>query len=468
MFVRETNEVAHGRGGKALKELFVKAGIGAKEQTKILSGSDGLNEVLLQTAKRIQLVGHASSTQQALFTKLWGVRAGQAALSDLARGPEAIKKMQARFRELAGVMSDEDALKLRGMKNRLHDVGVSFDAIKMRAVLAFGPSLLALVERVTSFLTSHGEQIKNVLVGAFTAIAFAARVVMTALSAAAHILGWFEDHPYVAAAAVGFLAVMFRAQLEAAIRGVIVQVMRLALFELPSLLAALWSTATVIGGALVTGLAYLGGIIFAVVIPAISSAIAATWAWTAALLSNPIFLLATSIVAAVVLIHKYWDPIAGFFNNIFDGIYNAGKRAFDFIANLPVVKQLLELLDKIDDLTNFGGGGGGGNDKGSFGDHHPWLSRIVGFVSPAAKTALGLDPSLMQSANSQASKVASTTHNTSHAAHATTVHHHYNPTIKADIKITDARDPDKVHNEVHSAMQKALRHAASASGYKGD
>lgn len=463
MFLRNVNEVAHGRGGKALHELFAKAGIGAKEQAKILSGSDGLNEVLLETSRRIQQVGHASTTQQALFTKMFGVRAGRAMLADLARGPEAIAKMQSRFRELAGVMSDEDALKLRGLKNRLHDVGVSFDAIKMRAVLAFGPTLLSLVERLTSFLTSHGEQIKNVLVGVFTAIAFAANIVAKALGVVISVLGWFEDHPYIAAAAIGFLAVMLRAQLEAAIRGVIVQVMRLALFEMPALIIAIWETATLIGSTLVTALAWMGAILFAVVIPAITAAIAATWAWTAALLTNPIFLIITAIAVAALLIYKYWGPISAFFKKIGTDIWHALKfawdkvasaakwlwdhlksgfhAAWDFISHLPVIEQMIWLAKT---LARFG---------------HIDMGKVL-------KSSLMAGAGIAQGhANAMASSHVTNSSTTHGGSTATTDARQIHQSIK--IEINESKDANETGNKVNDALQRSLRHAASSTGWLG-
>ena len=46
------------------------------------------------------------------------------------------------------------------------------------------------------------------------------------------------------------------------------------------------------------------------------------WALTAALLANPIVLIGVAIAGAAVLIYKYWEPISGFFKQLWSGVVN--------------------------------------------------------------------------------------------------------------------------------------------------
>lgn len=62
-------------------------------------------------------------------------------------------------------------------------------------------------------------------------------------------------------------------------------------------------------------------------LPALGSAIAGAWAFTAALLANPITWIVLAIAAAAALIYVFWDPIAAFFTGLWGDVqaaFNAG------------------------------------------------------------------------------------------------------------------------------------------------
>lgn len=52
-----------------------------------------------------------------------------------------------------------------------------------------------------------------------------------------------------------------------------------------------------------------------------------------AMLANPVVLIGTAIAGAALLIYKYWDPIKGFFVDLWGGIKNGATVAFDWIAS---------------------------------------------------------------------------------------------------------------------------------------
>jgi TP901 family phage tail tape measure protein len=58
------------------------------------------------------------------------------------------------------------------------------------------------------------------------------------------------------------------------------------------------------------------------------------WAFTAALLANPITWIVVAIVAAAVLIYKYWGPIKGFFVGVWDGIKGAWGAVVGFFTGI--------------------------------------------------------------------------------------------------------------------------------------
>lgn len=53
-----------------------------------------------------------------------------------------------------------------------------------------------------------------------------------------------------------------------------------------------------------------------------------------ALLMNPLGLLITAIAGAAFLIYKYWEPIKGFFSNLWDGIVSGFRSAVKLITDL--------------------------------------------------------------------------------------------------------------------------------------
>lgn len=70
-------------------------------------------------------------------------------------------------------------------------------------------------------------------------------------------------------------------------------------------------------------------------IPAFTSAIATTWAWTAALLANPITWIVIGIVALIAAVAICWEKFAGFravILTIWDTIKGFGMAIFDFLV----------------------------------------------------------------------------------------------------------------------------------------
>ena len=62
--------------------------------------------------------------------------------------------------------------------------------------------------------------------------------------------------------------------------------------------------------------------------------IASTWAWTAALLANPITWVVVAVIGAVALIYKYWEPISGFFVKLWDAVKVGAGAAWEWIKGV--------------------------------------------------------------------------------------------------------------------------------------
>ena len=62
--------------------------------------------------------------------------------------------------------------------------------------------------------------------------------------------------------------------------------------------------------------------------------IASTWTWTAALLANPITWVVAAVVAAAILIYKYWEPVSGFFIRLWDAVKAGAGAAWEWIKGV--------------------------------------------------------------------------------------------------------------------------------------
>ena len=82
-------------------------------------------------------------------------------------------------------------------------------------------------------------------------------------------------------------------------------------------------------------------------VTAMPGLIASVWAFTAALLANPITWIVIGIVAliaALIALYKNWDTVVAFIKNIFSNFVNGIKEGIDWILNkfqsLPLGVQI--------------------------------------------------------------------------------------------------------------------------------
>ena len=61
---------------------------------------------------------------------------------------------------------------------------------------------------------------------------------------------------------------------------------------------------------------------------------AATWAWNAALLANPIGLVVAGVVGAVAMLITFWEPITDFFKGLWEGIKEIFSKGVDFLTKI--------------------------------------------------------------------------------------------------------------------------------------
>ncbi|MDR2697251.1 MAG: phage tail tape measure protein, partial [Holophagales bacterium] len=122
--------------------------------------------------------------------------------------------------------------------------------------------------------------------------------------------------------------------------------------EHPKLATGLTIAAGVLGilltmaGGVITGLAMLS--------LAFGTATGGVWAFTAALLANPITWIAIAIVAAAALIIAYWEPISNFFSDLWER-FKAGGAAVDVLLMVmaPMIAIPLRIVKYWDKIKEF-------------------------------------------------------------------------------------------------------------------
>jgi len=91
------------------------------------------------------------------------------------------------------------------------------------------------------------------------------------------------------------------------------------------------------------------GLLAAKYLPAVVTGIKAVGA---AMLTNPVGLILTGIAAAALAVYTYWEPISGFFSNLWEGITSKAGEAFDWIG-----KKLAWVGSAAREVGNFFGFG---------------------------------------------------------------------------------------------------------------
>lgn len=129
--------------------------------------------------------------------------------------------------------------------------------------------------------------------------------------------------------------------------------------------------------------------IMAGLIPSLTAAISSTWAFTAALLANPITWVVAAIAAAAYLIYRNWEPISLFFRFLWEDITELFTAALGFVKEHMAWSPLGLILNHWGPITEFFEGLWGGVVE-TFTWAWEHIQRVVGWVGDAiSSTPLG-------------------------------------------------------------------------------
>jgi hypothetical protein len=184
MLERNLRLFAEGRGSKVLRDRFTELGFTRDEAQKAIdAGPTGTQNVILKIADGVHKMDEGM--RKATNTQLFGVRAGRAMLADIERGSDGLKELFERRRKM-GELTEDDALNLRGLGNRIKDVHTSLDALAQKAVAQLAPMLTDLAERAVQWISANRELLTG-------ALEVAVRGVALAFEAVGAIVSWVSD-----------------------------------------------------------------------------------------------------------------------------------------------------------------------------------------------------------------------------------------------------------------------------------
>lgn len=122
-------------------------------------------------------------------------------------------------------------------------------------------------------------------------------------------------------------------------------------------LAVLIGIGAALAAIIIPNLIALGAIIYSTVIPALVRMGVA--AWTSA---GPYALMiagAAAIAYGIIKIVRHWDAVKAAAQTAWEAIESGFSAAFEYISDLPIIKQLIWLANKLDSLTGLGDAIGG-------------------------------------------------------------------------------------------------------------
>lgn len=292
---RSVAEARKGSGPAA--EAFAKLGV-SMDDPAIKSGD---------TSKILDRVANAfaklpdGATKTALSMDLFS-RSGAKLIPLLDKGSAGLAKLRAEAHASGNVIDGEGAQSLHTYTEAMRGIEATATGLKNTLVVALAPSVVELAEDFRKWFDAHHDQ-------AIAAVTAAAHGLGAALGFVADVVGDVDDlFTEAFAGDDGAQAILI---------GVAAIV---ATAVVPAFLA--WAAATVV----------------------------ATW---------PILAIGAAVAAVsygVIQLVKHWDAVKASIRSAWDTLKDTGEAVLDWIADLPVIKQLLELMHWIKHAANVGVG----------------------------------------------------------------------------------------------------------------
>lgn len=263
-------------------------------------------------------------------------------LNDLGKNGDELKRS---FEDLGGAISDKQIKDLDEFGDEMDRAKFSIGAIKNQIVAQMIPALREMLHGFMEWLKANKQLIATTITGVLNGLATAIRFVGKAIAVVVEVIQWLADHRDVLTAVLaGLGAVISAFAIQAAIDWVL----------------AFWP--------LVLAVAIIAAVVLAV---------QKLWKW----ISD-----GDDIVARTIRrIFNAFKDLVSTVTDVAKSIREGLEAAFNWVANLPIVKQLRELVGEFLKLSGKPAGsdaakkalagttGGAAND---FLNEHPWVARI--------------------------------------------------------------------------------------------
>ena len=288
--------------------------------------SRNLDQILYLVANQFsQMPDGAKKT--AIAMDLFG-RSGADLIPLLNKGVQGIKAYGAEADRLGLVMSGDAVDGLAGLDESLTKVHASFDGLKNQALAAILPEIQSLVDSLLDWVAANKDLIKEELK------AFLLNVV-DIVKALSVVVGFAIKHWKALGAVFATLAV---------VSGIMKIVKAIAWFTTAQAAAA--------GEAAIAWVAILGPILLVAAAVLGIGYLIYTFRdkiWAALQAVGGFF---SDLAGTVADIFKsIWGTITSTAETVWDALKSGFSKAFDFISNLPVVRNLLELVAALQGLT---------------------------------------------------------------------------------------------------------------------
>lgn len=378
MLERKLRDFAAGRGGKALAADMAEIGIHSHQAAQMMLKEDGIMGAIDTISNKFAKMGN-SGERVALADKMFGPKAARGMIADLSN-PQRMAQLMAQ-RKAMGELDQKDVNNLRDLRTSMKVTEGTFQNMGATVLARLAPAFIRMAEAAQKWIVEN----KDIITGAFEAalkgIAFVFEIIGGIIDSVVQAVRWFagvlkdvEDGSVgvtLAVAGIGAIILAF----------VIPAVVAWLSSMVTGLLLNIFLLGMMADAAIAAMLPFLPWILLIAAIAVGAYFVIKHWTAVKHFFSE----LWTSIVNGVKNtwehIKNFGSDVADFFKGVWTGIGDALKAVFDWMTNLPVIKQILEAI-------NWARGEQAEKNSAALGEDHPYLKGLLQATSSGVATSM--------------------------------------------------------------------------------
>ncbi|WP_110995436.1 hypothetical protein [Pseudomonas sichuanensis] len=317
--LRADEFVVTGEGGAA--ESFKRLGISVKDLRKTAGETDKILDLVMSRMGKIQ----NDAARQRIFDELFGGTGGEQLVAMLSKSRAELDAMRKDAQAQGAIISDEDIEQSRIYTRQMGDLGIMLTSIRTMLAGALLPTINEWVGRLRDAGKANRELITQEIVSRIKEFWQGLQEVWRWTALVADMVGGFGNLISIVA---GILA------------GKLVSALVLSAFSMGKLAWVAGLATLKMGGQFIGAVVSLSASLLGLAARAVPAAIVGVRALSLALVTTPVGLIITGIVAlgaAVYLIYKNWSSIGKWFS----GLWQSVLAFFDQGIG-EIIKSLLE------------------------------------------------------------------------------------------------------------------------------